>query len=66
MDNTEIDNPEVPKNNVLLYATAAFAVVGVAVVITKTARFTTDVARAVKQKRAASKTIEIVEPAASI
>jgi len=54
MDNTtnETETTEATKNTVLLYTATALAVVGAAVVVTKTIRYASAVATVVKQKKA--------------
>jgi hypothetical protein len=53
MDNTtnETETTEAPKNTVLLYTATALAVVGAAVVVTKTIRYASAVMTVVKQKK---------------
>jgi hypothetical protein len=62
MDNTEIETTQdsTKQNTVLLYTATALAVVGAAVVVTKTIRYASAVATVVKQKRA-EKQIESAE-----
>lgn len=62
MDNTtnETETTEAPKNTVLLYTVTALAVVGAAVVVTKTIRYASAVGTVVKQKKA----LKVAEAAA--